>query len=84
MMQILSNGEYKSIEHRAVVNPGKERLSIAGFHSTNAKAMVGPISDLVKKGKGAKYKTIGSDDFARLVVNKKLDGKGLLDHLRIK
>lgn len=84
IIEILSNGEYKSIEHRAVVNPDKERLSIAGFHSTNLKAMVGPISDIVKQGKAAKYKTISTEDFQRLLVNNKLDGKSLLDHLRIK
>ncbi|XP_027166746.1 S-norcoclaurine synthase 1-like [Coffea eugenioides] len=32
-MEIMSNGEYSSIEHRAVVDFHKERLSIAAFHS---------------------------------------------------
>ncbi|KAJ0918485.1 putative (S)-norcoclaurine synthase [Helianthus annuus] len=32
-MEIMSNGEYSSIEHRAVVDFEKERLSIAAFHS---------------------------------------------------
>ncbi|MFS7946121.1 putative (S)-norcoclaurine synthase [Helianthus anomalus] len=29
----MGNGEYSSIEHRAIVNFEKERLSIAAFHS---------------------------------------------------
>ncbi|KAK5777456.1 hypothetical protein PVK06_045423 [Gossypium arboreum] len=33
MMEIMSNGEYKSIEHKAVDNPEKERLSITAFHN---------------------------------------------------
>ncbi|MFS8027282.1 putative (S)-norcoclaurine synthase [Helianthus anomalus] len=32
-MEIMGNGEYSSIEHRAVVDFEKERLSIAAFHS---------------------------------------------------
>ncbi|CAN1173753.1 S-norcoclaurine synthase 1 [Linum perenne] len=35
IIEIMSNGEYKSIEHRAMVNPDKERLSIAAFHGPN-------------------------------------------------
>ncbi|XWS49217.1 hypothetical protein CRYUN_Cryun13aG0144700 [Craigia yunnanensis] len=31
VIEIMSNGEYKSIEHRTVVNPEKVRLSIASF-----------------------------------------------------
>ena len=45
----MSNGEYKSIEHRAVVNPEKERLSIAAFHSPNYRTMIGPLPDLLKE-----------------------------------
>ncbi|KAI3837103.1 hypothetical protein MKX03_031049 [Papaver bracteatum] len=35
MVEILINGAYPSIEHRVMVNPTVERLSIATFHSTN-------------------------------------------------
>ncbi|KAA8522087.1 hypothetical protein F0562_012599 [Nyssa sinensis] len=83
VLEILSNGEYKSIEHRAVVNPEKERLSIAAFHSPNIRTMIGPLPDLVKEN-GAKYKTIGHEDYARLVLSSKLDGKRQLDHMKIK
>lgn len=33
MIEIMSNGRYKSIEHRVLVNSEKARLSIATFHS---------------------------------------------------
>ncbi|XP_057510911.1 S-norcoclaurine synthase 1-like [Actinidia eriantha] len=82
VLEILSNGEYSSIEHRAVVNPEKERLSIAGFHSPNMIATIGPFPDLVKEG-GAKYKTVNVQDYLKLIVSSKLDGKSLLDHMKI-
>lgn len=78
----MSNGEYKSIEHRAVVNPEKERLSIAAFHSPNIRAMIGPLPDIVKKN-AANYKTISNEEYIKLVVTSKLDGKSLLDHMRL-
>ena len=80
--QILSNGLYNSIEHRAMVNPETERLSIAGFHSPNMAAMIGPLAGLVKESsEGAKYKTVSHEDYVKLVVRSKLDGKSLLENL---
>lgn len=80
-MQIISNGEYKSIEHRAVVNPEKQRLSIAAFHSPSMKTMIGPLPELTKENE-ANYKTIDHQDFVRLVITRKLDGKSILDHMK--
>ncbi|KAK3183082.1 hypothetical protein Dsin_030368 [Dipteronia sinensis] len=81
IMEIMSNGEYKSIEHRAVVNPEKERLSIAAFHSPNMKTMIGPLTYLVKDKEN--YKTITLEEFVRQVINSKLDGKSLLTHMKL-
>ncbi|CAN1257896.1 2-oxoglutarate-dependent dioxygenase 11 [Linum perenne] len=82
-LQIMSNGEYKSIEHRAVVNPEKERISIATFHSTSMKAMVEPIPELINGKKHAKYQSIARDEFEKLFVSSKLDGKRLISQLMI-
>ena len=64
-MQIMSNGKYRSIEHRAVVNSEKQRLS-----------------DLLKDDI-PKYKTISHGDYLRLVVSTKLDGKSLMDQMKL-
>ncbi|MBA0796591.1 hypothetical protein Gohar_007351 [Gossypium harknessii] len=82
VMEIMSNGEYKSIEHRAVVNPNKERLSIAAFHSPNISTMIGPLPDVVK-AKEAGYRTKPHEEFVRLTISSKLDGKGLLDQMKL-
>ncbi|CAI0418414.1 unnamed protein product [Linum tenue] len=79
VLEIMSNGEYKSIEHRAVVNPEKERLSIATFHSPNFSATIGPLSNLLtkdKKGQAPNYKSISHEDYLKLGAKIKLDGKG--------
>ena len=81
-MQIMSNGEYKSIEHRAVVNADKERLSIAAFHSPNVSTKIGPLPDLVKTNE-ARYRTMTHEAFVRLTISSKLDGKGPLYQLKL-
>lgn len=81
-MQIMSNGEYKSIEHRAVVNTENKRMSVAAFHGPNIKGTVGPLPDLVKNN-AAKYKTISTEDYLRLLLSSRLDGKSLIDHMKL-
>ncbi|XP_065880167.1 S-norcoclaurine synthase 1-like [Euphorbia lathyris] len=82
IIEIMSNGEYKSIEHRAVVNPEKERLSIAAFHSPNMNTMIGPLEDLLKEKKPI-YKTINHVEYVKLVLATKLDGKSLLSSMKL-
>lgn len=65
-----------------MVNPEKERLSIAAFHSPNTEATIGPFPDLAGKS-GALYKTTNHKDYMRLVVASKPDGKSLLDQFRL-
>ncbi|CAL9782539.1 unnamed protein product [Musa acuminata subsp. burmannicoides] len=81
IFEILSNGRYKSIEHRVVVNTERERLSIATFHSPKSNAMIGPLQELVR-GSGARYKTVNHEDFMNLFFSSKLDGKSFLDRMR--
>ncbi|KAH9705208.1 Fe2OG dioxygenase domain-containing protein [Citrus sinensis] len=71
IIEIMSNGEYKSIEHRAVVNPEKERLSVAAFHSPNMNTTIGPLPNSVEDR--AIYKNITHEEFIKLVVTSKLD-----------
>jgi isopenicillin N synthase-like dioxygenase len=79
---MFTNGKYKSIEHRAVINPEKERLSIAAFHSPNLHALIGPLPDLIKN-ENAMYKTVDHENFMRLFFSSKLEGKHFLDQMRL-
>ncbi|KAK3020981.1 hypothetical protein RJ639_047530 [Escallonia herrerae] len=46
-LEIMSNGQYKSVIHRATVNSEKKRLSIASLHSLALEKKVGPAPELV-------------------------------------
>lgn len=80
--QVLSNGRYKSIEHRAMINTKRERISAAVFHSTHENSIVGPLPELVKDGEML-YKTVGFLDFAKSFLAAKLDGKSHLECMKI-
>ncbi|XP_043817388.1 S-norcoclaurine synthase 1 [Manihot esculenta] len=82
IMEIMSNGKYKSIEHRAVVNPEKERLSIAAFHGPNMKSIIAPLEDLVKK-ETPNYKSLTHEEFVKLVVRSKIDGKSIVGRMKL-
>ncbi|MBA0773299.1 hypothetical protein Gotri_008586 [Gossypium trilobum] len=82
IIEIMSNGEYKSIEHRVVVNQEKERLSMAAFHSPKVGTEIGPLADLVRTNK-AQYKTMSLEEFLRLRLSRKVQGKHLLNQMKL-
>lgn len=82
MKQILCNGKYKSVEHRAIINTEKERLSIAAFHGPDHDAMVGPHSEVLKGGK-ENYKTMSYRDYMKTYFSVKLEGRSLLESMKL-
>ncbi|XP_059067830.1 jasmonate-induced oxygenase 3-like [Cryptomeria japonica] len=53
---ILTNGIYKSVEHRSIVNDTKERMSIVIFCNPSGDKKVGPAKDLIDSSNPVKYK----------------------------
>ncbi|KAK3164195.1 hypothetical protein QOZ80_1AG0013980 [Eleusine coracana subsp. coracana] len=74
IFEILSNGRYRSVEHRAVINPNKERMSAAIFHQPCPSITVGPLPELVE-GATARYKSVGYAEFMERFFSTKLDGR---------
>ncbi|KAK7324482.1 hypothetical protein VNO77_28057 [Canavalia gladiata] len=83
ILEITTNGIYRSIEHRATVNSEKERLSIATFYSPNQDGVVGPASSLITEQTPAQFKTVGTKEYFRGLFARKLDGKSYVDAMRI-
>ncbi|KAK7851818.1 protein downy mildew resistance 6 [Quercus suber] len=46
-IQVLSNGRFKSVHHRAVTNKTHPRVSLAMFYGPNTEDVIGPIEDLI-------------------------------------
>ncbi|KAG8385356.1 hypothetical protein BUALT_Bualt03G0034600 [Buddleja alternifolia] len=83
ILEIVTNGVYRSIEHRATVNAKKERLSIATFHSPNLDCDIGPAPSLVTPETPAKFKRTTVDDYLKGFFSRELYGKSYLDTIRI-
>ncbi|KAI3831886.1 hypothetical protein MKX03_022258 [Papaver bracteatum] len=83
ILEILSNGIYRSVEHRATINSTKERISVATFHSPKEDTEVGPIVSLITPETPSQFRTIGYADYMKKFFSRKLDGKSLLDSMRI-
>ncbi|RCV43825.1 hypothetical protein SETIT_9G324700v2 [Setaria italica] len=84
VLEILSNGKYRSVEHRAVVHPDRERISAAVFHRPCQDAVVGPLPELMKDGNSkARYRSVGYMEFMRRYYSAKLDGRNHLESLKI-
>ncbi|GAV83244.1 2OG-FeII_Oxy domain-containing protein/DIOX_N domain-containing protein [Cephalotus follicularis] len=84
-MEILTNGKYKSIIHRAMVNDKATRISIATAHGPPLDSIVSPAPELVMNSenqipafRGIKYR-----DYMELQQSIELNGKSCLDHVRI-
>ncbi|KAL4351717.1 hypothetical protein GQ457_06G017070 [Hibiscus cannabinus] len=85
ILQILSNDEYTSVEHRVLANSSKEpRVSIAVFYNPSAReALYGPFSELTSPEKPPRYRQFIHHDYMRRFFTKELDGKTLTDYYRI-
>lgn len=81
-LEILSNGRYKSVEHRAMVHPTRERMSAAVFHTLCPDATVGPLPELVKNDGEVRYSSISFIDFTKCFFAAKLDGRSHLESLK--
>ncbi|KAL2331274.1 hypothetical protein Fmac_018855 [Flemingia macrophylla] len=83
IMEIITNGTYRSIEHRATVNSEKERLSIATFYSPKQDGVIGPWPSLITKQTPAQFNRIRTDEYFKNFFSRKLEGKSYRDALRI-
>ncbi|KAG5517111.1 hypothetical protein RHGRI_037762 [Rhododendron griersonianum] len=76
VVAIVSNGVYRSIEHRATVNSTKERLSIATFYSSNLDSELGPAHSLVGPDNPAVFRWMPTEEYFKEFFARKLNEVG--------
>ncbi|CAL5377684.1 unnamed protein product [Camellia sinensis] len=84
--QILSNGRYKSVVHRAVVNNKATRISIAMASGPSLDTIVSPAPELVEDGEAHRppaYIPMKYRDYVKLQQSNQLDRKSCLDQVRL-
>ncbi|KAL6003456.1 hypothetical protein ACLOJK_023686 [Asimina triloba] len=75
-MHIISNDEYKSVEHRAVANPHRDpRVSIAVFLNPSKRGegdLFGPLPELLSDDKPAHYRNFTMREFFQRFFTREL------------
>lgn len=87
LLQMISNDEYKSVEHRVVANSCKEgRVSIAVFFNPGKRGetdLYGPLPELVSPEKPALYRNFTMSEFMGTFFNRGLGSRCLVDYFRL-
>ncbi|CAL9159581.1 unnamed protein product [Musa hybrid cultivar] len=78
-LQALTNGKYKSVLHRAVVNPEKERISVASFLCPCNYAIISPPERLISEGSPAMYRSYTYEEYYKKFWSRNLDEEPCLE-----
>ncbi|XVF10190.1 hypothetical protein REPUB_Repub07fG0161400 [Reevesia pubescens] len=78
-LQALSNGRYKSVWHRAIVNADKERMSVASFLCPCDHALISPAKPLTEDGSGAVYRDYTYAEYYSKFWSRNLDQEHCLE-----
>ncbi|KAL0335071.1 UNVERIFIED_CONTAM: 2-oxoglutarate-dependent dioxygenase 19 [Sesamum radiatum] len=82
-LEILSNGRYKSVRHRAVVNNEATRISVVMANGAAPDAVVEPAGPLVEQDGRAYYHPMKFIEYVETMLSNKLQGKSNLDCIKI-
>lgn len=80
MVEVISNGKYKSIEHRAVANKEKDRISIAAFCNPEKEAEIGPACELINESNPLNYRNFKRSEYLKSYF---LEGKKAIEFAKI-
>lgn len=78
-LQALSNGKYKSVWHRAVVNSEKPRMSIASFLCPCNASMISAPKELTENGSTAVYRDYTYAEYYKKFWSRNLDQEHCLE-----
>uniref|UniRef100_A0A5B6ZX38 Putative flavanone 3-dioxygenase n=1 Tax=Davidia involucrata TaxID=16924 RepID=A0A5B6ZX38_DAVIN len=78
-LQALSNGKYKSVWHRAIVNADQARLSVASFLCPCDDALISPPKALTDDRTGAVYKSFTYAEYYKKFWSRNLDQEHCLE-----
>ncbi|OAY55973.1 protein SRG1 [Manihot esculenta] len=83
-LEVLTNGKYKSVEHRAVTHKEKDRLSIVTFYAPSYEIELGPMPELVDENNPCKYRRYSHAEYNKHYVTNKLQVKKTVEFTKIK
>lgn len=81
--KILSNGKYKSAEHRTTTTSTRARVSVPLFILPIATERIGPLPEAVKNDGFAQYREVAMQDYTKNFFGNAHQGNKTLDFARI-
>ena len=82
-LQIMSNGRYKSVEHRVAANGNNDRISVPIFVNPRPSDLISPFPEVLANGEKAIYKQVLYSDYVKHFFRKAHDGKQTVDFAKI-
>ena len=79
----MSNGKYKSAEHRVRTTSTQSRVSVPIFTIPKPTQKIGPLPEVVEKDGVAHYKEVVFGDYMNNFFGNAHDGKKSLDFAKI-
>ncbi|KAF7099754.1 hypothetical protein CFC21_101354 [Triticum aestivum] len=83
VMEIMSNGFFKSPIHRVVTNVEKERLSLVMFYTMNPEKEIEPLSELVDEKRPRRYRKTTTNDYIAKLFETFARGTLAIDTVKI-
>ncbi|CAA7397652.1 unnamed protein product [Spirodela intermedia] len=84
LMEIMSNGSFKSPVHRVVINSNKDRISASLFFAMKPEKLIGPAEGLLKEeGKQRLYRDLIVKDYLDAHLNAFEEGKQAINWARV-
>ncbi|GMI85391.1 Scopoletin 8- Hydroxylase [Hibiscus trionum] len=83
MLQVLSNGKYKSAEHAVRNTSTNSRVSVPVFTMPIETAKIAPLPQMVAKDGIARYREFAYGDYMNIIFQNALNGKKSLDFAKI-
>ena len=71
----MTNGRYKSIEHRAMTDRCRARLSIGVFYAPEFEAEIGPAPELVDETHPCMFRNFIHEDYMKHYFSRGVEGK---------
>ncbi|KAJ1704556.1 hypothetical protein LUZ63_004335 [Rhynchospora breviuscula] len=82
-IQVLSNGIFKSVEHRVVVNAEQDRLSLALFYNPRSDVPLGPLPALLSLDSPPLYQPMTFNDYRMYIRKNGPRGKTQVESVKV-
>ncbi|KAH9621643.1 hypothetical protein KSS87_006317 [Heliosperma pusillum] len=82
-LEIFSNGRYRSVLHRVLVNPERTRVTIASLHSLPFEHMIQPSPKLISEDNPRRYKDTNFATFLEYISSCEPKKKEFLESIRL-